>query len=96
MQLIDEIEDWLDAIFKSELDRSKHVGFADFCGADFNHVDAIRVSRKDEIKIAEFHLRLCWIYDEVWLIINEDASDAHRCDWSIEWSVGNVQRSGCS
>ena len=94
-KLFHHLEDWLDAIVVTTLDRAKHGGFVDFSSADFDHVDAVLVAREHKVEIGEFHLRLRWIDNEAFTLLGDDATNAHGGDWPEVGRIGEIERAAC-
>ena len=75
--------------------RGKHVGFADFSGANFDHVHAVLVAGKHQVQIAEIKLSDGWIDDKLRAGFGLQTTHAHGCDWTLKWCVGDGQRGAC-
>ena len=88
-KFFDQLQDWLNALLVTKSNRGKHVGFADFSGANFDHVHAVLVARKHQVQIAEIKLSDGWIDDELRAGFGLQTTHAHSCDWTLKWSVGD-------
>ena len=91
-KLLDQVDDRQDALVVAELQGLDEVGLGDLRGTDLDHVDSVLVAGEDEIKIAEIHLGLGGVEDELCSVIGVDAGDANGGDGSFERGVGDVRR----
>jgi hypothetical protein len=91
-EFFDHRQQGLDALLEAEGQAAVDAFFADFSGADFDHVQAVFVASEDDVNVTEIHLRDGGVEDILRAIVGVDAADA---DGGGRAFVGHIADGEC-